>query len=111
FMGAPPSGKRVSVAYIDLLRFADGKMVEHWVQMDMLGLLQQIGALPAPGQATTSPEAKTSNRAVAERYFEAAGKGDADAALACFDPRAEFRGPMGPLPVPGGVQAYLRGFA
>lgn len=50
FMGMPPTGKEVTVSYIGILRFADGKMVEHWVQMDQLGLLQQLGAIPAPGQ-------------------------------------------------------------
>ena len=48
-MGISPTGKQVSVTAIDIARVADGKIVEHWGQMDMLGLLQQLGALP-PGR-------------------------------------------------------------
>lgn len=51
-----------------------------------------------------------SNRAVAEKYFQAISRGDVEAAVACFAPGAEFISPMGPLPVPEGVLAYLRGF-
>ena len=51
-MGIPPTGKQVSLTAIDIARVADGKIVEHWGQMDTLGLLQQIGAIPAPGQAS-----------------------------------------------------------
>jgi steroid delta-isomerase-like uncharacterized protein len=47
-MGIPPTGKQVSLTAIDIARVADGKIVEHWGQMDMLGLLQQLGAL-SPG--------------------------------------------------------------
>ncbi len=32
FMGMPPTGKRVSFGVIDILRFAGGKVVEHWGQ-------------------------------------------------------------------------------
>jgi steroid delta-isomerase-like uncharacterized protein len=50
-----------------------------------------------------------SNKGIIGRYFEAATQ-DADAALACFAPGAEFSGPMGALPFPDGVRAYLGGF-
>ncbi len=48
FQGIAPSGARVRVPYIDIWRVEDGKFVENWVQMDMLGLMQQIGALSSP---------------------------------------------------------------
>jgi predicted ester cyclase len=51
FMGTPPTGKHVRFTCIDILRCADGKAVEHWSVADNLGLLQQLGALPAPVQA------------------------------------------------------------
>lgn len=47
-MGIPPSGKRTSVTGIEIYRFEGGKIVEHWNQSDNLGLLQQLGAIPAP---------------------------------------------------------------
>jgi steroid delta-isomerase-like uncharacterized protein len=49
FMGVPPTGKHVSFQVIDIIRFAGGKCVEHWGQMDRMGLMQQLGAIPAPG--------------------------------------------------------------
>lgn len=47
FMGIPPTGKAVKVSYIDLWRLKDGKAVENWVQMDQLGMLQQLGVAPS----------------------------------------------------------------
>ncbi len=49
FMGVPPTGKSVSFGVIDIIRMAGGKCVEHWGQMDNMGLMQQLGAIPAPG--------------------------------------------------------------
>ena len=51
FFGAPPSGKTVTVSNIHIMRLADGKIAEHWGHGDDIGLMQQIGALPTPGQA------------------------------------------------------------
>jgi len=48
FMGVAASGKRFEVGYIDIWRLEDGKAVENWVQIDMLGLMQQLGAVPSP---------------------------------------------------------------
>jgi steroid delta-isomerase-like uncharacterized protein len=51
FMGMPPTGKSISVGVIDIFRIAGGKIVEHWGQMDSMGMMQQLGAMPAPGQS------------------------------------------------------------
>jgi len=51
FMGIPPTGKSVSFGVIDIIRIAGGKFVEHWGQMDSMGMMQQLGAIPAPGQS------------------------------------------------------------
>jgi steroid delta-isomerase-like uncharacterized protein len=48
FMGIPPSGKSVSFGVYDTIRIAGGKVVEHWGQMDNMGLMQQLGVVPAP---------------------------------------------------------------
>ena len=45
FMGTPPTGKKVSVETIGIDRVVDGKVVEGWGQLDMLGLLTTIGAM------------------------------------------------------------------
>ncbi len=50
-MGIPPSGKPVDFAMIEIYRFDDGKIVEGWAVFDALGMMQQIGVVPAPGQA------------------------------------------------------------
>ena len=48
-MGIPPSGKRVTITGISIVRIANGKSVEDWANFDTLGMLQQIGAIPTPG--------------------------------------------------------------
>jgi steroid delta-isomerase-like uncharacterized protein len=48
FMGLPPSGKPVTVAGLAHYRVAKGQIAEEWHQQDTLGLLQQVGAIPAP---------------------------------------------------------------
>lgn len=47
FQGIPPSGKSVVVPAIIIMRVADGKVVEAWLSADLLGMLQQIGAIPS----------------------------------------------------------------
>jgi predicted ester cyclase len=47
FQGIPPTGREVRVAGTDIDRIIDGKTVECWVQMDQLGLMQQLGAIAA----------------------------------------------------------------
>ena len=42
----PRSGKPVTIDVIDICRFADGKLVEHWGVPDRFALLHQLGALP-----------------------------------------------------------------
>jgi len=50
FMELPPSGKKVVVLGVQIDRFSGGKIVEEWTLFDQLGMLQQLGAVPAPGQ-------------------------------------------------------------
>ena len=49
--GIPPSGKRVTITGTTIIRYASGKAAEAWYEYDALGMLQQIGAIPTPGQA------------------------------------------------------------
>ena len=51
FMGVPPTGKRISIDVIDIIRIAGGKYVEHWGVMNSMAMMQQLGAMPAPGQS------------------------------------------------------------
>jgi steroid delta-isomerase-like uncharacterized protein len=45
----PPTGKQVAVSTIEITRIADGKIVEDWGIDDRLGMLQQLGLVPAMG--------------------------------------------------------------
>ncbi len=48
FMGIDPTGNRVTITGIDILRIVDGKVVEHWGNFDDLGMLQQLGVMEQP---------------------------------------------------------------
>ncbi|MBX3085480.1 MAG: ester cyclase [Anaerolineae bacterium] len=45
FLGIPATGKRVAMTHIDIWRIADGKLAEHWVEADMMGMMQQLGVV------------------------------------------------------------------
>jgi predicted ester cyclase len=47
-LGFPPTGRPFEIDVFDVLRFEDGRMVEHWGVPDQLGLLAQLGLLPRP---------------------------------------------------------------
>jgi steroid delta-isomerase-like uncharacterized protein len=49
--GVPPTGKRFRISGISIYRLAEGKITEQREQMDMLGLMQQLGVIPALGSA------------------------------------------------------------
>ena len=49
FMGIPPTGKQVVVPALDMARYADGKLVEHWGGPDQMSLMQQLGVIPSMG--------------------------------------------------------------
>lgn len=42
----PPTDKHVTWRGIDIIRIADGKIVERWNERDLLGLMQQLGVIP-----------------------------------------------------------------
>ena len=46
FFGVPATGKKIEVLAMNFYRLAEGKFVEEYGQPDLLGLLQQIGAMP-----------------------------------------------------------------
>ena len=51
FQGIPPTGKQVRVTGTDIDRIVNGKAVECWINMDELGMMQQLGAVAAPAQS------------------------------------------------------------
>jgi predicted ester cyclase len=46
FMGNAPTGNQVRFTGIDILRIDNGKVVEHWGNVDELGMLRQLGVIP-----------------------------------------------------------------
>jgi steroid delta-isomerase-like uncharacterized protein len=48
FQGIAPTGKEVAFSSIEVNRVVGGKVEEHWVELDLLGLMQQLGAIPEP---------------------------------------------------------------
>ena len=51
-MGIPPTGKQATVTGITVGRVANGKFVESWSNFDALGMMQQLGVVPVPGQTS-----------------------------------------------------------
>jgi len=47
FMGVPASGKTVDVSGIIIYRLENHKIIEYWGRFDTLGLMKQVGAVPA----------------------------------------------------------------
>ena len=49
--GISPTGKEVTVTGLTFSRFEGGKVIEEWITWDTLGMLVQLGAVPAPARA------------------------------------------------------------
>jgi predicted ester cyclase len=47
-MGFAPTGKTFEITVIDVCRFENGRIVEHWGVPDRFAMLHQLGLLPAP---------------------------------------------------------------
>jgi predicted ester cyclase len=46
FMGLAPTGRRMEIGAMDLIRVRDGQAVEHWGVTDTMTMMQQLGAIP-----------------------------------------------------------------
>jgi predicted ester cyclase len=47
FMGLAPTGRSFASRQVHIVRFQDGKGIEHWAVRDDLAMLRQLGALPS----------------------------------------------------------------
>jgi predicted ester cyclase len=52
FFGHPPTGKTAYIEVFDVVRFEDGRIVEHWGVPDQLGMLAALGLVELPGRPT-----------------------------------------------------------
>jgi predicted ester cyclase len=50
FFGHPPTGRRAFIDVIDVCRFENGKLVEHWGVPDQLGMLMALGHVAPPAR-------------------------------------------------------------
>jgi steroid delta-isomerase-like uncharacterized protein len=48
FQGIPPTDKEVAFSSMEFNRVVEGKVEEHWVELNLFGLMQQLGAIPEP---------------------------------------------------------------
>ncbi|HCO03032.1 MAG TPA: ester cyclase [Actinobacteria bacterium] len=52
WLGIPANNNAIDVNYISIYRLEDGKVAEHWAINDVMTLMTQLGAMPAPDGAT-----------------------------------------------------------
>ena len=50
FMNLPPTGKPITMTGIEIFRIENGKIAELWGEANLLGLMVQLGILPASSQ-------------------------------------------------------------
>ena len=46
FAGIPPTGRQVTLQFVDIMRVRDGRITEHWNCIDQLSFMQQLGVVP-----------------------------------------------------------------
>jgi steroid delta-isomerase-like uncharacterized protein len=51
FFGIPATGNPVTLQFVDIMRVREGRITEHWLSMDQLSFMQQLGVIPQPGSA------------------------------------------------------------
>jgi steroid delta-isomerase-like uncharacterized protein len=51
FRGIAPTGNALEITGIGIFRFSEGKVVESWDNLDQLGMMRQLGAIPTPEQS------------------------------------------------------------
>jgi predicted ester cyclase len=99
FYGVPPSGATVAVTSVGIDRVVDGLVTEGWGELDMVGMMQQMGALPlvgpgavAAGRSSDWGDTRSkadgaggdpqANKEILFRLVEALGSGDDEGARA-----------------------------
>jgi predicted ester cyclase len=98
FMGIPATGKAVRWSGTRLFRLKGGQLVEGWINLDMLGLMQQLGVIPSPPPGpepapvrpiTGAPSTREANHALMRRFIdEVWNKGNVAVADEIFHPEA-----------------------
>jgi predicted ester cyclase len=58
FMGIEPTNKELSWTGITIDRIAEGRIAESWANWDLMGMMQQLGVIPEPGQSEGAPPSR-----------------------------------------------------
>ncbi len=53
-MGMPATGKKINVDGVDIVRYKNGKAIEHWGYMDEMKMMTQLGMMPGMGGDSTA---------------------------------------------------------
>ena len=108
----PSKGNPFTIDGISWLRIVNGKLVEARINEDTLGLLIQIGAIPAPGGPPPPPSTPQENLKLAQRYFnELMNTGAFDIIPELMTSNIVFRIPTLPEPIRGheGIRQFVTG--
>ena len=54
FMGMPATGKKIDIEGVDIVRFVNGKGVEHWGYNEEMKMMMQMGMMPGMGGSDSS---------------------------------------------------------
>jgi predicted ester cyclase/ketosteroid isomerase-like protein len=76
FYGVPPCGKVITVTSIGIDKVIDGKITEGWGELNMLGMMMQMGAIPMPGQEPMKKIEAAVTPAYVLEAFSALNSGD-----------------------------------
>ncbi len=61
FMGMPATNKKINMEGVDIIRFKNGKAVEHWGVYDNMKMMQQMGMMPPPPPPPVAPPGNKEN--------------------------------------------------
>ena len=104
FQGLAATGKAVTFTGSNLMHFAEGKIGALWGQLDAIGLLTQLGAIPgpAPDYPAAAPQTSSSSRtsiesaAVVRRFIDKFNAGETQSIADEFDEDYRLDFPGGP---------------
>ena len=83
FYGAPASGREVVCTSIGLDRISSGIIVDGWGELDMVGMMQQLGAMPVVGPGATA-KGMSAEWGSPEQVLAGPSSGDEKAVAAAF---------------------------
>ena len=113
FGDIPASGNRIKVTSTGIDRVVNGKITEGWGELNMLGMLQQMGAIPSPDAGSqagaTDQEPLVRNKEVIRKFHAAMNNKDMKTLHSLIHP--DFVNHLGAMGDQSGPQALIDGLA